>query len=298
MFTHYNHNGTEVYQKNFSSLSELNLFLLSNPTINSKVFGNHRKIHSVNNETLGLPYDECVSYLLGGYTKDLPEILRIDSEYEHAFVAQTSERRYTKSAVGSRPNIVNYIAGSPLTMYRKEKYEDIKIVDIFFNIQSSWRTTKTQFLHRGIITYELIRLLEAYNYKVNFVVFCAAESKNEMVYYQIGIKNPDEHFILSEANTFALCAPEMFRRIIFRVMESTPVKNEDWGGNYGTKVSKEKLKEFLELSNNSILILNPKEMGISGESLEKDAQTCLDNLNLQDKINIDPEAMKLAFKKK
>lgn len=298
MFTEYRYNGYNVFQKNFSSLSELNLYLLSNPPVNTSVFGNSRKIHSINNETLGLPYNQCINYLIGGYREDTREILKIDSEYDHTFISPTSERHYTKSMVGSRPNVVNYIAGSPLTMYKKEKYEDIKMIDIFFNIQSNWRTTKTQFLHRGIITYELIRVLEAQNYKVNFVVFCAAVSGNEMVYYQIGIKNPDEQFILSEANMFALCAPEMFRRIIFRVMESTPVKNEEWGGNYGTKVSEDKLRIFLTPSDNSLLILNAKEMGIEGESLEKDMVSCLKKLNLQDKINIDDEAIKLAFRNK
>ena len=285
-----------VYKKNFSSLSELNLFLLDEPGVNRRIFGDIHKINSVNYEKLGLPYKDCVNYLLGGYDFDVPEILEMTSLLD-ANIEDTSIRKYKKSVVGTRPNVPGYIAGSPLTMYRRERYENIKVIDMYYNIQASWKTEKKEYINRGIITYGLIKLLESSGYKVNLVVFCSSMCDDEMYYYQIGIKKIDEIFRLTEANTFALCAPEMFRRIIFRVVESTPFNNVGWGSNYGVKVDEDILKDYLSLSPNSILILNPKEMGISGVSLEDDAEKFINKLNLSDKININSDNVKLAFKK-
>lgn len=298
MFTEYNFENYRVYQKKFASLSDLNLFLLSNPPVNTPVFGDPRRIHSVHYEKCGLPYDDCVRWLLSGYDRALPEILRIDSSIEGTTFDESSERIYKKSPVGSRPNVVNYIAGSPLTMYKREKYEDLQVVNILFNIQASWRTSQSQIYHRGVITYELIRLLESKGYSVNLNVFCASVSGNEMIYYEIGIKPLESQFILTEANTFVLFAPEMFRRIIFRLMESTPVKNTEWSGNYGTTVDENVLKRFLNLDSSSFLISNPREMGIEGDNLEKDAQAFLEKLNIRGKVDVEQETIDLIFKPK
>lgn len=298
MFSIYEFKDKTIYEKKFSSLSELNLFLLSNPEVNTSIFGPAERINSVYYEKCGLPYDDCVKYLLSGYKQDIDLLFDMTSHID-SHIESSSERIYKKSVVGSRPNVVNYITGSPLTMYKRQKYEDLKVIDIYFNIQSPWNTTKEAFLNRGILTYTLVKLLESNNYKVNLVVFCSSVCKgeDEMFYYQIEIKNLDENLVLTDSNIFALCAPEMFRRIIFRIVESTPFKNPSWNSDYGSEVPKDLLESYLNINDNSILILNPKEMNIKGNNLLEDTEHFLKKLNLSDKINIDQNELNLRLKK-
>ena len=83
-----------------------------------------------------------------------------------------------------------------------------------------------------------------------------------------------------------MCNIEFLRRILFRILETTDVKN-DWEDGYGRTCSYKFTQKVLNISKDDILFPQPIEMGIRGKDLNEDFINAIDYLNLKEKLDIE-----------
>ena len=271
------------YEITFQNLSDLHSYLETDPKINLDIFG--KKVSQNNSiEAAGAPYEEALKYIISGYTENYDNYLSIKKQIDKTVPTLVDRREPVKSVAGSRPNMVNFIAGVPKNMYKLQKKQENKFVTIHFNLGYNWRTTQEQIRNRGILSLNLIKLLELNGYKVKLNTFYLIYDANEIVYIKVNLKRHGE--LISERKCYyPMCSKEFLRRTIFRVLETTPVKSPGWSITYGGNVDEEQAKNSLGIPDTDILIGSPTHMGIMGYSIEEDAEKFLENIGMTDFFN-------------
>ena len=272
------------YEANFQSLSQLQLFLKKNPKINTKVFSSQSS-KSNDCQFHGEPLKKAIEYLLSNYNEDYEKFLSLKNEITNALDIKVPRRKYIKSQVGSRVHMANFVANKPKYMLRLEPQKTAKFITIYFNSAYPCYNSEEQIKTRGILTLNLIKILEMNHYHVNLNTFSIAKENKEMVYIKINLKNPEE--ILDEKKCyFPFCAREFERRCIFRVQESLAVKEDGWGYGYGECLDTKEIKELLDLKEKDIIISNPTELGISGYNIYQDTDNFFSKIHLDESIKV------------
>ena len=272
-----------VVRISFKNLTEFEMYLQSNPPVNKKIFTNQMSLRA-NKEFAGESLEQAISYCHGGYRENFDQFLTLKKMMDSVNVAYSNRRKTVTSVVGSRPNVPAYIAGAPKTMYRTERVKEKKFIDIYFNLAYSGFTTEQQVLNRGIITLNLVDLLEKSGIGVNLHVFEACYVQNEIFLADIAIKKPGDPLNIGKCY-YPLCSKEFVRRLMLRVKESMPFK-QNWGVSYGMILDESKVRDILKIDDKKILILAPGDMGINGKNLFDDADACIDILNLKDTVSL------------
>lgn len=279
-----------IYKINFKSLSTLHLFLSGNPAVNNHTFYTQRSIIG-SEKFAGEPLEEAIKYLVGGYLKDFEMFVKLKKEIDKVTVKFVRGRKVRTSVVGSRPNVPAFIAGAPKTMYRMDRVKEKKFIDIYVNLAYTNSTTEDQIRNRGILILNLVKLLENNDYGVNLKVFEACMVEGEAFCATVGLKQPDE--LLNEKKCyFPMCGKEFLRRIMARVKESIPFK-ENWHMSYGQVLSEKQTRIIMDIPEDDILINAPDEMGIKGENIYEDADAFLEKINLSKEIAV-PKYMELV----
>lgn len=270
-----------LYKMSFRSLTELEMYLKSNPPVNSKVF-KQMMSERANANFAGEPFGKAVNYCHGGYEKNFDQFLKMKRMMDGANVAYSQKRRTIPSVVGSRPNVPAFIAGAPKTMLRLERVKEKKFVDVYMNLAYSGHTTEEQIINRGILTLNLVSLLESHGLGVNLRVFEACYVSKEVFVAETVIKKPDETLNVGKCY-FPLCGKEFNRRLMLRLKESMPFK-ADWGISYGLMLDEDRTRRYLGIDKKKILIMSPGEMGITGANIYRDADAFISKLNLGNTI--------------
>lgn len=274
-----------LYKMSFKSLTELEMYLRSDPKVNSKVF-KQMMSERANINFAGEPLDIALNYCHGGYQKNFEQFLRMKRMMDGANMeaGYAQKRRTIPSVVGSRPNVPAFIAGAPKTMLRLERVKEKKFVDVYMNLAYSGHTTEEQIINRGILTLNLVSILESHGLGVNLRVFEACYVSKEVFLAETVIKRPNETLNVGKC-FFPLCGKEFNRRLMLRLKESMPFK-ADWGISYGLMLDEQRTRRYLGIDKKKILIMSPSDMGIIGKDIYADADAFISKLHLEDTITL------------
>lgn len=270
-----------IYKADFRSLTELELYLLSNPKTNRTIFPTSKSV-TLTEDFAGVPLEEAINYCHGGYSDGLSMFLELKKELEHSKRYSINLRRSVPAVVGSRPHVPNFVAGTPKTMWRLDRAESKTFIDVYINLVYSGSTTEEQIRNRGILTLNLINLFEQNNMAVKLYVFEASILKDEIFLANIQLKNPGQVLNVGKCY-YPLCGREFVRRLMLRVKESMPFK-QNWSLGYGSELPTELLRKILKISDSKILIGSPIDMGLKGRDIFEDADIFFENLKLSDNI--------------
>lgn len=272
-----------IYKIRFSSLSQLHLFLTSDPGINNNTFYSRKSIHSTE-DFAGEPLEKAIDYCLGGYEKDFSLFIRLKKDMDRVNAHHTHHRKSHPSVVGSRPNVPAYVANAPKSMYRMDRVKEKKFITIYMNLAYTGNTTDAQIRNRGILTLNLIKLLENNDYRVDFRVFETCCVENEIFAASIGLKKPGELLNVKKCY-YPLCSKEFLRRILARIKESMPFQ-ESWCMSYGLLLSDGLTRKVMDIPENAIVIQSPVAMGIQGHNIYEDADAFWKKINLSEEIDV------------
>ena len=270
-----------IYKADFKNLSTLEMFLSSNPAVNTNVFFSQKSIDGAE-QFAGAPLDKAIQYCIGGYDKDFEMFARLKSDIEKVNIKFENSRQTRRAVVGSRPNVPAFIAGSPKAMYKLDRAREKKFITIYMNLAYANNTTGEQIRNRGILILNLVKLLEAHDYGVNLKVFEACHVGNEAFCASIGLKQPGELLSVKKCY-YPLCGKEFVRRVMTRLKESVPFK-ENWHMSYGQVMNEKQTRVIMGIPEDAILINSPGEMGITGENVYADADAFFCKINLDKEI--------------
>lgn len=272
-----------IFRIHFKSLNDLEMYLKSDPEVNSAVFKSQKSIY-MPEDFAGEPLDVAINYCHGGYQKNLDMFMKLKKEIDSVNVKYSNNRKTVTSVVGSRPNVPAYVAGAPKTMYRMERVKEKKFLDIYMNIAYSGHTTEEQVRNRGILTLNLVNVLESHDIGVNLHVFEACYVEKEVFIVEVVLKKPGELLNIGKCY-YPMCSKEFLRRVLLRVKESVPFLGKNWGISYGAVLDEARTREYVGVGKNQIMILAPQAMGIRGDNIYEDADAFISSLNLGDEIS-------------
>jgi len=275
------HGGMSIYKMRFRSLSDVERYLRTNPPVNESIFYAQKSIDS-SDAFAGEPLDRAIRYCLGGYETNFKQFLQVKKEIDRVNLKTGHNRKTIASVVGSRPNVPAFIAGVPKTMYRLERTREKKFIELYMDLTYDHTTTEEQIVNRGILTLNLISLLEEQGVYVNFKVFQCCYVSDEVFYVEIDLKKPEERINIQKCY-YPMCGKEFLRRVLVRIMESMPFRR-NWYLSYGMVMNERQIRSLLEIPDDKIVIRAPKEMGILGTNIYEDADDFLSRIKLKEEI--------------
>lgn len=276
-------NEQTIYKYYFSNLADLYNYLNNNPEINSAIFKEQNSIEA-EIDFAGESLDKALEYLKGGYKVNLKEFnMALNSINELGYRDEDS-RKLVRSLHGGAYLSPLVAAGIPDCMIRYDRDTTPKCITIYFQINYTWKTTPKQIFNRGIATINLIQALQEKGYLVDLKVFELLKCDDEFIDIIVNVKNIDEDLNITKCY-YPLVSKEFFRRVMFRVIESAPVKN-NWSDGYGFKPSEEEIRKFYKLKEKDLLISEPYTMGIKGENIYKDTINMFESLNVSNEFDL------------
>lgn len=281
-------NNYKYYRAKFSSLYDLYNYLKSEPLINTNVF---HELHSSSRDSdfAGIPYDEALEELMKPPRGDYRNFLRLSDSLNNDCTNYIQEYIEVKSPGGGYIDIPAYCSGDPLCYKTSRSIYTPKFVKLNITLSYYWGTSKEQVLNRALIVSALVNAFEQAGYIVEINTFELSHLEDELVNISVNIKNSDETFNKSSLYK-TLCYVEFLRRILFRVLETIDVEYDEWQHTYGSTASESFTRKALKLDSTDIFIDQPREMGIRGNNIVDDFIHTLNNLDLEDKIDVEKAA--------
>lgn len=273
----------KIFRIDFYSLTELELYLQNNPKVNERVFPSQKSIY-LPEAFAGAPLDQAIRYCHGGYVEGFPQFLQLKKELERVNFKRQDFRRSVPAIVGSRPNVPNFLAGTPKTMFRLDRVKEKKFIDVYVNLAYSGETTEAQIRNRGILVLNMISLLEQNGYGIHFIAFEASFVQDEIFIAEIRLKKPGETLNIGKCY-YPLCGKEFIRRVLGRVKESMPF-HAKWGLGYGGVLPQELVRKCMGIGDRAFLIRSPLEIGLRGNDIYEDACIFFDDLELSSEIKV------------
>lgn len=270
-----------IFSMYFESISAVELFLKDDPPVNEDIFISQDS-KNVPEKFAGPPLEDAIKFCVGGYEENYSQFLDMAQQLQSINTKLCSERDIEPAFVGHRPNVPAYIADAPKCMYRRKKYVEKKVVNVFMQATYSSATTEKQILHRGILALNLIRLLEMNGYIVQFRLFEASCFYNEAFLCEVVLKKQGEK-IDPRKCFYPMCGKGFVRRVLLRIKESIPFK-ENWHMGYGNVLDEKSARKLLNAGAEDIYIDTPDACGIEGKNMYADANRFLKNLGLEGKI--------------
>lgn len=279
------------YKAKFNSLYDLYSYLKSNPAPNRIVF---KKLQSVENDEdfAGFPYEEALEDLMNPPRSGFNEFLRLSKKLDETGLGYVQEYIDIMSPGGGIVDIPAFVTGSPLCYKTQRSIYTPKFIRVYISLSYYWGTTKEQVLNRALIISSLVNAFERAGYVVELNTFEMSREEDELLYINVNIKNNNETF--NKASLYkSLCYVEFLRRILFRVLETTDVK-ENWQYGYGSTCSEDFIRKALKFEQTDIFFDQPSEMGIRGNDIAEDFENALKHLKLENVIDV--ENAKKEFK--
>lgn len=272
-----------IYKYNFTNLTDLYNYLKQDPKVNEEIFYNQASLK--NNEfQAGEPLEKSIEYLRGGYKIKFDKFDISIKNIRKFGYEDTDSRKIERSLHGGIYLSPLVAAGVPDCMVRYKQDSDPKHITVYFQLSYPFFTTTEQIFNRGIATINLIQSLEDKGYTVDLKVFELSVNSNEYLDITINLKQVDEHLNISKCY-YPFVSKEFLRRIIFRILESTPVKT-NWNEGYGCALEGEQIRKFYNLNSKDLVISSPSDMGISGYDIYEDTITLFEKLNLSKEFDL------------
>lgn len=282
-----------IYKYNFSNLTDLYNYLIQDPEVNKKIF-NQQASKDVNTSFAGESLEKSIEYLRGGYKVDFDKFDIAVKDVRKFGYEDIDSRKMQRSLHGGIYLSPLVAAGVPDCMIRYIQDSDPKHVTIYFQLSYPHYTTTEQVFNRGIATINLIQILEDKGYIVDLKVFELSTNSNEYIDITINLKQVDEFLNISKCY-YPFVSKEFLRRLLFRLLESVPVKT-DWNYGYGRSVEDEEIRNFYNLNSKDLVIGAPKTMGISGHDVFEDTVSLFEKLKLSEEFDL--SKLKQKVKKK
>lgn len=276
-------NTYKIFKYNFSNLNDLYTYLKSNPKVNHDIFMKQSSIHN-GADFAGESLEKSIEFLKGGYNINFDKFDIATRNVRYFGDRDIDSRKLVRGLQGGTYLSPLVAAGAPDCMIRYERDTNPKHITVYFHLGYSWITTPEQVFNRGIATINLIQSLEDKGYLVDLKVFDLSSCGDEYFYVNVNLKNIDESLNLTKCY-YPFVAKEFNRRLLFRVLESTPVER-NWGQGYGQPADIEKIKEFYKLKNKDLIVGSPIDVGITGEDIYDDTVTLFENLNLENEFDL------------
>lgn len=272
-----------IYKYYFTNLSDLYDYLHSNPKVDTNIF---KEQHSLcaEKDFAGEPFDIALEYLKGGYDVRLKEFNMAIKSVNVLGYNDEDSRKLVRGLHGGAYLSPLVAAGIPDCMIKYDRDTTPKCITLYFQINYTWKTTPEQIFNRGIATINLIKALQEKGYLVDLKVFELLKYDEEYIDIIVNIKNIDEDLNIAKCY-YPLVGKEFFRRVMFRVIESVPVKN-NWYVGYGFKLSDKEIREFYKLKEKDLLISEPYSMGIKGEDIYVDTINMFETLNVVNEFDL------------
>ena len=266
-------NDSIIHSFDFNNLYELAEYV-ETAKINEKIFT--RVSSAVDNpekaEWYGFKsFEEAVKLCKYGDFSNFDQFIDVSTKLQNGMPHFTQTRNVIPNSYGHRPDIRKAIMNNPKSMLFLVRNEQCKFVRVYVNITAAIKNEEPAFINRGITTINIINFLENIGYRVRLDFFEATHINNEYVYINVNLKNEGQKLDVSSCY-FPMCSPAFLRRIIFRVIESAPLKYPGWTKGYGMPMDLKQTKRFIEADDNSIVISEIKEMGVRGYDIFSDAE--------------------------
>ncbi|MCH5166676.1 MAG: hypothetical protein J1F35_02165 [Erysipelotrichales bacterium] len=281
------HKGKKVYNIKFYNLAQMYSYLKSDPKINYKIFpepASHEKERAGEN-FFGSSLADSIEYLKDGYNQGLNNFLEASSKLSKIGNPTSSGKESQLSVYGNVAIPALVAQGVNECMLRTD-VEDTKVIDVLFNLSYPAHTTGAQIRNRGLATLYIIKTLEKKGYLINFKAFELSKSDYEMFHLSIDLKKPGDLFLDEKKCYYPMVGKEFLRRILFRIMESTPLEDRDWTGGYGESCSSSEMRDFFKAKKKDIVISSPGEMAIRGNNIYEDSLSLIESLEIQDEFDV------------
>lgn len=156
---------------------------------------------------------------------------------------------------------------------------------MFFSLSYSALTEKSEILNRGLSTLYIIDALEKQGVVINFIARETSVCSDEIVNIEILLKKTTDMLLDLKKCYYPMAGREFLRKILFRVLESIPVKNS-WDFSYGRTLKEKELRYLFNLKDTDLIISTPSEIGIEGNNIYEDTATLISYLNLNDQFDV------------
>ena len=275
-----------LYKFRFSGLSDIYNYLKSDPEINEKVF-NINNLSSIvkDYDFAGVKYPTAVERLVDYNDPKYKEFLTLSTRTKVKNLKLGSVFESANSVSGGvvRPHAI--ATGDP-HIYRTTKiYKVDKSVNIYATASCVWSTTKKQVFNKAVILTNIIHALEEEGIKVNVDVFEISTKGNEILEIDLRIKNNGKNTNY-QAIYRSLCNVEFLRRILFRVIETSDVRN-NWSDGYGSPSEKDFVRKLKHLKENDYYFGTPQELGIKGKDIAADFERAVNSMKMNDIIDVE-----------
>lgn len=276
-----------IYSIHFDNLNDVYSYIKSNPPINSKIFEEPVSL-GASNDFHGESLEKAVEYLFGGYNEDeLENFLSLNASFSESINREESGKsRLERSLYRGMPLASLVAMGVPDCRIQYVDDADSAVRNIYFNLGYLGQTEEEQIINRGLAILYIVQAIEEKGDLVNFKAFSLSSVGDEIVNIEIDIKKPGDLFLDVAKCYFPIVGKEFLRRILFRIMESLPVKNLDWGQGYGEPPTAAYIRQFYDVSENDIVIAEPSELGIAGFNIYDDTISMIEKLGIQDEFDI------------
>lgn len=272
-----------IYKYNFSNLTDLYNYLKQNPKVNRNIFNTQASLDP-NNYFAGESLEKSIEYLRGGYKVNFDKFDIAVKNVRKFGYEDVDSRKLERSLHGGIYLSPLVAAGVPDCMIRYRQDSDPKHITVYFQLGYPHFTTTEQVFNRGIATINLIQTLEDKGYIVDLKVFELSVNDDEYLDITINLKQVDELLNISKCY-YPFVSKEFLRRILFRILESVPVKT-NWSHGYGRSIEGDEIREFYNLNSKDLVIAAPKSMGILGHDIYEDTVTLFERLNLSKEFDL------------
>lgn len=282
-----------IYNLRFANLTDLHDYLKQDPIVNRRVFQRQASLNP-DLSFYGESLEKSIEYCISGYNEGFDNFLVANDKLKSTTRDLSDNRVLTRSIYGGMPLSSLVAAGVPDCMLRYERDTNAVVRNIYFNLAYPAYTSASKIVNRGLATLYIIQALEAKGEMVNFQAFELTDCGDEIVNIEINLKKPGDLFLDIEKCYFPIKGKEFLRRILFRVLESSPVKNEYWGEGYGSPVNQEGIRKFFNTQPQDLIISYPSEMRIEGSNIYDDTVTLIEQLGLEEEFDI-PKIKTMKF---
>lgn len=300
-------NGIDLYNYHFNSFIDLISYLNKTPD-NSSVFS---KLLSHSDDDLDWIGNESIekaknTVLNGSKINEINDIITINKSLEENLPFISKRRNIKASSYGFRPNISKFLNGNPNSMYKLIRNTKYNNIDIIFSISFNGEINQNQILNRGICTLNLIKLLSNFGYDVNFRFLGLLCDRTYDIYKFSALKEYIKFSI--DINTFdlatlyyPLCDKSFYRRIIFSLIEKTPVKSGYWI-DYGEPINDIDTLKNIDNIKDAAIITSPERLNIKGDNIIEDFISFYKRLNIEkyldgNKLEYDDNIKKFILRK-
>lgn len=278
----YHKAGYDVYHYDFETLHQF-LNQSQAAEFNANVFDVHDPSSRGNSTSWAgtSTYEEAVELCQKGWSEGFEKLVRLKKRIDEKVLSPIVKPRQVSDIVGYNPSVADWLQGNPLNMWNSAKKQIPIFINIYLNMAYNCGTDRDEIFNRGIVVQSIVDALQDRGYSVRFKTCICVEYDDEMIFAVFKLKGEGEKLNIRKTY-FPLCHPSFFRRLVFRLMETTPVRYRGWESGYGHPTNSRDLREIINPGPNDIVITQPSEIGIRGYDIDDDLEAILEFTNLQE----------------